>query len=180
MGTGAHRRLLPPERDGRPRSGDRRGDDVEADLSVGGARRTSRAGAISTGPSGTIESDRKRRARACASVRTSPPRYSNLAGALYGLGRFEEARAVYRAGDDSRHRRSRVSRLPLADRVPHRRRGKGCASMSTGRKPARPGRAISSRVAALQGRWREAQAKTAQTAGFFDARGMAGLAARGR
>src|SRR5262249_5502932 len=31
---------------------------------------------------------------------------------------------------------------------------------------------------ALQGRWRESQARTAQTAALFDARGMPGLAAR--
>jgi len=104
--------------------------------------------------------------------------YSNLAGALYGLGRFEEARAVYREamarGIDAPEYHVYLWRIAslTGDEEGMRQQLDWAEASSTW------ARNILARPAALQGRWREAQAKTAQTAGFFDARGMAGLAAR--
>jgi tetratricopeptide (TPR) repeat protein len=114
-------------------------------------------------------------------VRLSPDvaaGYSNLAGALYGLERFEEARAVYREamarGIDAPEYHVYLWRIAslTGDEEGMRQQLDWAEASSTW------ARNLLARPAALQGRWREAQAKTAQTAGFFEARGMAGLAAR--
>jgi eukaryotic-like serine/threonine-protein kinase len=114
-------------------------------------------------------------------VRLSPDvasAYSNLAGALYRLSRFEEAREVYRQamsrGIDAPEYHVflwRVASL-AGDDEGMRAQIEWAAASSTW------ARNILARPAALQGRWREAQAKTAEAAAFFDARGMGGLAAR--
>jgi eukaryotic-like serine/threonine-protein kinase len=104
--------------------------------------------------------------------------YSNLAGALYGLGRLDDARAVYgqamARGFDAPEYHVFLWRIALlrGDGEGMRQHLDWAASSSTWALN------ILALSPALQGRWREAQARTATTAALFDARGMPGLAAR--
>ncbi len=104
--------------------------------------------------------------------------YSNLAGALYGLGRFDEAREVYRQamarGFDAPEYHVYLWRIAVlaADREATRQQLDWIGSSSTWALN------ILAESSALQGRWREAQARTTQTAALFDARGLSGLATR--
>jgi eukaryotic-like serine/threonine-protein kinase len=104
--------------------------------------------------------------------------YSNLAGALYGLDRFDEAREVYRQamarGFDAPEYHVYLWQIAFltGDEEAMRQHLDWAASSSTWALN------LLARSLALQGRWREAQARTAKTAALFDARGMHGLAAR--
>ncbi len=104
--------------------------------------------------------------------------YSNLAGALYGLGRFDEAREVYRQamarGFDAPEYHVYLWRIAVlaGDREATRQQLDWIGSSSTWALN------ILAESSALQGRWREAQARTAKTAALFDARGVSGLATR--
>jgi tetratricopeptide (TPR) repeat protein/predicted Ser/Thr protein kinase len=104
--------------------------------------------------------------------------YSNLAGALYALERFDEAREVYRQamarGFDAPEYHVFLWRIAFltGDEEGMRQHADWAASSSTWALN------ILALSPALQGRWRESQARTAQTAALFDARGMQGLASR--
>jgi serine/threonine protein kinase/tetratricopeptide (TPR) repeat protein len=104
--------------------------------------------------------------------------YSNLAGALYALERFDEAREVYRQamarGFDAPEYHVFLWRIAFltGDEEGMRQHADWAASSSTWALN------ILALSPALQGRWRESQARTAETAALFDARGMPGLAAR--
>jgi tetratricopeptide (TPR) repeat protein len=106
--------------------------------------------------------------------------YSNLAGALYALGRYDEAREVYRQamarGFDAPEYHVFLWRIAVltGDRDATRQQLDWIGSSSTWALN------IMAESSALQGRWREAQARTAQTAAVFDARGVSGLATRAR
>jgi tetratricopeptide (TPR) repeat protein len=104
--------------------------------------------------------------------------YSNLAGALYGLGRFDEEREVYRQamarGFDAPEYHAYLWRIAFhqGDDEEMRQHLDWAEASSTWV------RNILARPAVFQGRWREGRAATAKAAAFFDARGMSGLAAR--
>jgi tetratricopeptide (TPR) repeat protein len=104
--------------------------------------------------------------------------YSNLAGALYHLERFDDAREVYRQamarGFDAPEYHVFLWQIAslTGDEEAMRQHLDWAASSSTWALN------LLARSLALQGRWREAQARTAQTAALFDARGMQGLATR--
>lgn len=104
--------------------------------------------------------------------------YSNLAGALFALGRFDEARAVYRQamarGFDAPEYHVFLWKIAFltGDADGMREHLDWAASSSTWALN------ILALSPALQGRWRESQARTTETAALFDARGMPGLAAR--
>jgi tetratricopeptide (TPR) repeat protein len=104
--------------------------------------------------------------------------YSNLAGALYALGRFDEAREVYRQamdrGFDAPEYHAFLWRMAFltGDEEAMRRQLDWAESSSTWALN------ILAESLTLQGRWRDAQARTAQTAALFDTRGMPGLATR--
>jgi len=104
--------------------------------------------------------------------------YSNLAGALIGLGRFDEAREVYRRamarGLDAPEYHAFLWRIAFitGDEEAMRQHLDWAASSSTWVLN------VLTVSPALQGRWRESRARAAQTAAVFEARGMPGLAAK--
>lgn len=103
--------------------------------------------------------------------------YSNLGGALFALGRFDEAKGVYRAamarGFDAPEYRAFLWRIAhyAGDTAAMRQHLEWAASSATW------ARHMPALAAMLQGRWRHAQEISAESVAFFEAREMTGLTA---